>query len=53
MVAIKCTECGAFIELPTSYWNVEDTDVVCTQCKARLTVTLQNGQLKKLRAMES
>ena len=49
MPEIKCSECGNLISLPsTAYQNVENADVNCVQCNARLIVTFQNGELKHL-----
>jgi DNA-directed RNA polymerase subunit RPC12/RpoP len=49
MPEIKCSECGNLISLPsTAYQNVENADVDCVQCNARLIVTIQNGELKHL-----
>jgi hypothetical protein len=50
MPDIMCSECGNHIILPSSsYQNVENADVNCIQCNARLIVTFQNGELKQLR----
>ena len=48
MVLIRCPECGANTELAAAYYNVEDTEVRCIGCKAKLTVTLKNGEIKRL-----
>jgi DNA-directed RNA polymerase subunit RPC12/RpoP len=49
MPNIKCLECGNPISLPSSsYQNVENADVNCVQCNARLMVTFENGELKQL-----
>jgi hypothetical protein len=49
MPDIKCSECGNPISLPSSsYQNVENADVNCVQCNARLIVTFENGELKQL-----
>jgi ribosomal protein S27E len=45
---IRCPECGANTELASAYYNVEDTEVRCSGCKAKLTVTLKNGKIKKI-----
>jgi DNA-directed RNA polymerase subunit RPC12/RpoP len=51
MVQIRCPECGWYTVLDAfTYWDVEDMDVTCTRCKARLTITLQKGQLKKMKS---
>ena len=47
MVLIRCPECGPNTELAAAYYNVEDAEVRCSGCKARLTVTLKNGEIKK------
>jgi hypothetical protein len=52
MVLIRCPECAANTELGTSYYNVEDTEVRCSGCKARLTVTLKDGEIKRLETKE-
>ena len=49
MAQIQCPECGGITVLDIlTYWDIEDTDVKCSQCKTRLTITVQKGQLKKL-----
>jgi DNA-directed RNA polymerase subunit RPC12/RpoP len=49
MPDIECSECGNPISLPSSsYQNVENADVACVQCNARLIVTFENGELKQL-----
>ena len=52
MVLIRCPECGANTDLVAAYYNVEDAEVRCSGCKAKLTVTLKNGEIKKLEAKE-
>jgi hypothetical protein len=52
MVLIGCPECGANTDLVAAYYNVEDAEVRCSGCKAKLTVTLKNGEIKKLEAKE-
>lgn len=49
MVLIRCPECGANTDLGTSYYNIEDAEV---KCKAKLTVTLKNGEIKRLETKE-
>jgi hypothetical protein len=50
---LKCLECGESIFLsPYTYWNVKDTDVRCKNCKALLTISLENGELKKCRVRD-
>ena len=47
---VKCLECGESINLPPfTYWNVQDADVRCKNCKALMTITLERGELKKCR----
>jgi predicted nucleic acid-binding Zn ribbon protein len=48
MVLIRCPECGANTDLAAAYYNVEDAEVRCSGCKAKLTVTLKNGEIKKI-----
>jgi hypothetical protein len=48
VVLIRCPECGANTGLAAAYYNVEDTEVRCSGCKAKLTVTLKNGEIKKI-----
>ena len=46
---INCVDCGKNVYLsPMTYWNIEDSDVKCTNCKAILTITLKDGELKKI-----
>jgi DNA-directed RNA polymerase subunit RPC12/RpoP len=52
MVLIRCPECGANTDLVAAYYNVEDAEVRCSGCKAKLTVTLKNGEIKKLEAKD-
>ena len=52
MVLIRCPECGANTDLAAAYYNVEDAEVRCSGCKAKLTVTLKNGQIKRLETKE-
>ena len=53
MALIRFPECGANTDLATAYYNVEDTEVRCSGCKAKPTVTLKNGEIKKLETRES
>ena len=48
MVLIRCPECGANTDLAAAYYNVEDAEVRCSGCKVKLTVTLKNGEIKKI-----
>jgi DNA-directed RNA polymerase subunit RPC12/RpoP len=52
MVLIRCPECGANTDLGTPYYNIEDAEVKCSGCKAKLTVTLKNGEIKRLETKE-
>ena len=49
---IRCPECGANTDLGASYYNIEDAEVKCSGCKAILTVTLKNGEIKRLETKE-
>ena len=51
-VLIRCPECGANTDLGASYYNIEDGEVKCSGCKAKLTVTLKNGEIKRLETKE-
>jgi predicted Zn finger-like uncharacterized protein len=46
MVLIRCPECGANTDLVASYYNIEDAEVKCSGCKAKLTVTLKMEKLR-------
>jgi ssDNA-binding Zn-finger/Zn-ribbon topoisomerase 1 len=48
VILIRCPECGANTDLAAAYYNVEDAEVRCSGCKAKLTVTLKNGEIKKI-----
>lgn len=49
MPEIKCSECGNLISLPsTAYQNVENADVNCVQCNARLVVLFKCPSLMGL-----
>jgi hypothetical protein len=53
MPEINCSECGKTISLlATTYWNVENADIKCGSCNAILTITLDKGELKKIRTRE-
>jgi len=52
MVLIRCPECSANRDLGASYFNIEDAEVKCRGCKAKLTVTLKNGEIKRLETKE-
>jgi hypothetical protein len=52
MVLIRCPECGANTDLGASYYNIEDAEVKCGGCKTKLTVTLKNGEIKRLETKE-
>jgi DNA-directed RNA polymerase subunit RPC12/RpoP len=52
MVLIRCPECGTNVDLAAAYYNVEDTEVRCSGCKAKLSVTLKNGEIKRLETKE-
>jgi hypothetical protein len=40
---VKCKGCGEFIVLGNTYWNINDVDIKCNQCRARGTTKEQNG----------
>jgi predicted nucleic acid-binding Zn ribbon protein len=52
IVLIRCPGCGANTDLGAAYYNVEDAEVRCSGCKAKLAVTLKNGEIKKLETKE-
>jgi hypothetical protein len=53
MVQIQYPECGWYTVLDAfTHWDVEDMDFKCSRCKARLTITLQKGQLTKMEKRE-
>jgi DNA-directed RNA polymerase subunit RPC12/RpoP len=45
---IQCPECTKIIFLDAfTYWNIEDTGIKCTKCKAKLTITLKMKKSKE------
>ena len=39
---VKCKGCGEFIVLGNTYWNINDEDIKCNQCKSMDTTREQN-----------
>jgi hypothetical protein len=49
MPVMFCKKCGETNYLdPHAYWTINDAAVKCEKCQAVNTITLQNGELKKL-----
>jgi DNA-directed RNA polymerase subunit RPC12/RpoP len=50
---VQCSSCGSnIILMPTTYWNVQDTDIKCKECGALMRITLERGELKKSTLVE-
>jgi hypothetical protein len=39
---VKCKGCGEFIVLGNTYWNINDVDIKCNQCRTMDTTKEQN-----------
>jgi hypothetical protein len=48
MPVIFCKECKESIYLtPHAFWNISDFDAKCEKCGAIITITMENGELRK------
>jgi hypothetical protein len=49
MVVYSCKKCGEpnFLT-PHAFWNITDFGAKCERCETINTITLENGELKKL-----
>jgi hypothetical protein len=48
MAVIYCKKCGEYRYLtPHAFWNISDLGVKCKNCGTIITITLENGELKK------
>ena len=41
MPVVRCKECGEFIVLGNTYWNINDVDIKCNQCRTMDTTKEQ------------
>jgi phage FluMu protein Com len=49
ILMIFCKECGELIYLTShAFWNITEFGAKCPRCNATNTITLENGELKKL-----
>jgi hypothetical protein len=50
MVVYSCKKCGEpnFLTPQSPFWNITDFDAKCEKCEMINTITLENGELKKL-----
>jgi hypothetical protein len=49
MVVYSCKKCGEpnFLT-PHAFWNITDFGAKCEKCETVNTITMENGELKKL-----
>jgi hypothetical protein len=49
MAFIYCKKCGEYrYPTPHAFWNINDFGAKCERCSMITTITLENGELKKI-----